>query len=84
MYNKLLEQELNAERLEREERKRRRFSSTFGSTISFNNSLDLAANEEQDVRDIEWRYSLHNIRSMMNQHQLMFQVAKLYSTAKNL
>ncbi|XP_032572460.1 uncharacterized protein LOC6608988 [Drosophila sechellia] len=72
LYNKLLEQELNAEQLEREERRRRRFSSTFGSAISFNNSLDLS-NEEQEMRDFEWRYSLHNIRSMMNQHQLMFQ-----------
>ncbi|EDX06922.1 GD25764 [Drosophila simulans] len=72
LYNKLLEQELNAEQLEREERRRTRFSSTPGSAISFANSLDLS-NEEQEMRDFEWRYSLHNIRSMMNQHQLMFQ-----------
>ncbi|KAH8347719.1 hypothetical protein KR084_000421 [Drosophila pseudotakahashii] len=75
MYKKLIDQELNAERLEREERKRQTFSrflGSYGSSVSLNTSLELAPNEEQDVRDIETRYSLHNIKIMMHEHNMMF------------
>ncbi|XP_017000964.2 uncharacterized protein [Drosophila takahashii] len=75
MYKKLIDQELNAERLEREERKRQTFSrflGSYGSSVSLNPSLDLAPNEEQDMRDIETRYSLHNIKNMMHEHNMMF------------
>ncbi|EDV56171.2 uncharacterized protein LOC6549464 [Drosophila erecta] len=84
LHRKLLEQELKAERLEREERRRRTLSSFLGSTFSLNPSLDLAPNDEQDVRDIEWRYSLNNIKGMMNHHLQMFQALARKTRAEQL
>ncbi|XP_039481853.1 uncharacterized protein LOC120445474 [Drosophila santomea] len=73
LCKKLIEQELRAERLQREERRRRTTTSSRGSTFSIITSLDVPPSDEQDLRDIEWRYSVHNIKSMMNQHHQMFQ-----------
>jgi len=78
LYKKLIEQEMNAERLEREERKRLTYGS-YGSSMSINTSLELAPNEEQEVRDIEMRYSLVNINSIVDDHNQMFKVGKNHS-----
>ncbi|XP_037715949.1 uncharacterized protein LOC119550986 [Drosophila subpulchrella] len=82
LYRKLIEQEINAERLEREERKRLTYGS-YGSSMSINTSLELAPNEEQEVRDIEMRYSLDNIDSIVNDHNQMFRaMERKRATAK--
>uniref|UniRef100_A0A6P4F393 Uncharacterized protein LOC108047689 n=1 Tax=Drosophila rhopaloa TaxID=1041015 RepID=A0A6P4F393_DRORH len=77
MYKKLMEQEMNAERLERENRKRRLFPTfsrifgSFESAVSIS-SVNMAPDEEQDLRDSEMRYSLQNLNTVMNDHKLMF------------
>ncbi|XP_016957804.1 uncharacterized protein LOC108029800 [Drosophila biarmipes] len=83
LYKKLIEQEMNAERLEREERKRLTYGS-FGSSMSINTSLELAPNEEQEVRDIEMRYSLVNIKSIVHDHNLMFKAMERKGTTAKL
>ncbi|KAI8037524.1 hypothetical protein M5D96_009676 [Drosophila gunungcola] len=78
LYKKLIEQELKAAALEREDRKRRLFPTfsrifgTYGSSVSLVPSLDMAPSEEQDLRDSEMRYSLQNLRSVLNEHKKMF------------
>uniref|UniRef100_A0A6P4DZA1 Uncharacterized protein LOC108038567 n=1 Tax=Drosophila rhopaloa TaxID=1041015 RepID=A0A6P4DZA1_DRORH len=68
MYKKLMEQEMNAERLERENRKRRLFPTfsrifgSFESAVSIS-SVNMAPDEEQDLRDSEMRYSLQNLNT---------------------
>ncbi|KAH8275188.1 hypothetical protein KR026_001511 [Drosophila bipectinata] len=81
MYKKIIEQELLAARLVREERRRRllaypSFSRRFSSHSTYSNrsNWDVAPSEEENIREAETRYSAKNLQTILNDHTLMFKV----------
>ncbi|XP_017050964.1 uncharacterized protein LOC108094729 [Drosophila ficusphila] len=78
LYKKLIEQEMNAERLKVESRKLKMnpsFSRLFGSpasSMSLNASMDVALTDELDLKNSEMRYSLNNLKDLMNAHKMKF------------
>ncbi|KAH8319732.1 hypothetical protein KR074_004877 [Drosophila pseudoananassae] len=81
MYKKIIEQELLAARLVREERRRRllaypSFSRRFSSHSTYSNrsNWEVAPSEEENIREAETRYSAKSLQTILNDHTLMFQV----------
>lgn len=91
MYKKIIEQELKAARLVRDERRRRMqsypsFSRTFASqsTTSYRSMWDVDPSEEENIREAEQRYSSKSLYMILNEHRQMFQVRNLKNILFNI
>ncbi|KAH8300700.1 hypothetical protein KR018_008452, partial [Drosophila ironensis] len=77
MYKKIIDQELKAERLRREERKRKLRGFGSQTSTSTRSNWELAPSEEDNIRNTEHRYSAKSLKTILNDHRLQFENLKL-------
>ncbi|KAH8301596.1 hypothetical protein KR059_006347, partial [Drosophila kikkawai] len=75
--NATLQQQLKAERIKKDDERLRRLlpTSQISTSLSATSSMmwEVASEEEEDLRQIEERYSIENLNRMMTEHKLRFQ-----------
>ncbi|XP_041632881.1 putative leucine-rich repeat-containing protein DDB_G0290503 [Drosophila kikkawai] len=75
--NATLQQQLKAERIKKDDDRLRRLlpTSQISTSLSATSSMmwEVASEEEEDLRQIEERYSIENLNRMMTEHKLRFQ-----------